>query len=89
MSASKGGKAPRKHLAVKKDSGSGPSRKFCQHHLGIAVLKEIQKYQRSTELLIRFRPFCWLVKEIAENYGVGLRFQVSALKALKKHQKPS
>ncbi|KAF8655037.1 hypothetical protein AX16_003273 [Volvariella volvacea WC 439] len=51
---------------------------------GTVALREIRKYQNSTELLIRKLPFQRLVKEIAQD-ELGrddLRFQSSALRAL-------
>ena len=69
------GKAPRKHLAAKAarktaSAGAGiktekSSRKFKP---GTIAIREIRKYQRSTELLIRKLPFQRLVREIAQDY---------------------
>ena len=49
---------------------------------GTVALREIRKYQKSTELLIRKLPFQRLVREIAQDYKTCLRFQSSALLAL-------
>ncbi|XP_077989722.1 uncharacterized protein LOC144444179 [Glandiceps talaboti] len=49
---------------------------------GALALKEIRKYQRSTQLLIRKLPFQRLVKEIAQNFFTGIRIQTFALLAL-------
>ncbi|EZG82921.1 histone H3 [Gregarina niphandrodes] len=49
---------------------------------GVVALREIRKYQKSTELLIRKLPFQRLVKEIAAEYKSELRFQSSAVLAL-------
>ena len=49
---------------------------------GTVALKEIRKYQKSTELMIRKRPFQRLVREIAQNFKTSLRFQSLALLAL-------
>ena len=49
---------------------------------GIVALREIRRYQKSTELLIRRLPFQRLVREIAQNMKTELRFQASALSAL-------
>ena len=46
------------------------------------ALREIRKYQKSTELLIRKLPFQRLVREIAQEYKTELRFQSSAVGAL-------
>merc|ERR1712182_172324 len=45
-------------------------------------LREIRKYQKSTELLIRKLPFQRLVREIAQDFKTDLRFQSSAVMAL-------
>jgi len=44
--------------------------------------REIRKYQKSTDLLIRKLPFQRLVREIAHDYKNDLRFQSSAVLAL-------
>ena len=49
---------------------------------GTLALREIRKYQKSTELLLRKIPFQRLVREVALNYKTDLRFQASALAAL-------
>jgi histone H3 len=49
---------------------------------GTVALQEIRRYQKSTELLIRKLPFQRLVREIAQNFGINLRFQSAALSAL-------
>ena len=45
-------------------------------------LREIRRYQRSTELLIRKLSFQRLVREIAQDVRKDLRFQSSAVMAL-------
>jgi histone H3 len=50
---------------------------------GTVALREIRKYQKSTELLIRKMPFQRLVREIAHDLGhQDKRFQSTALLAL-------
>ena len=50
---------------------------------GMVVLREIWRYQKSTELLIRKLPFQRLVREIAHNLGkMNMRFQSGAIMAL-------
>lgn len=46
------------------------------------ALREIRKYQKSTDLLIRKLPFQRLVREIAQDYKNDLRFQSTAILAL-------
>merc|ERR1711934_106506 len=49
---------------------------------GTVALREIRRFQKSTELLIRKLPFQRLVREIASEYKNDLRFQSSAVLAL-------
>ena len=46
------------------------------------ALREIRRYQKSTELLIRKLPFQRLVRELAQEFKSDLRFQSTALLAL-------
>lgn len=48
----------------------------------LGPLREIRKYQKSTELLIKKLPFSKLVREIADIYKKELHFQNSAMLAL-------
>lgn len=49
---------------------------------GLIALKEIRRYQKSTDLLIRRLPFQRLVREIAQDFADDLRWAVDALGAL-------
>jgi histone H3 len=49
---------------------------------GTVALREIRRYQKSNELLIRKLPFHRLVREIANDYIQNLRFQSTAIEAL-------
>jgi histone H3 len=49
---------------------------------GTAALKEIRRYQKSTELLIKRLPFQRLVRELASEIRSDIRFQSAALEAL-------
>ena len=49
---------------------------------GTSALREIRRYQKSSELLIRKLPFQRLVREIAGDFMTDLRFQASAIAAL-------
>mmetsp|Transcript_7544 Transcript_7544/g.11287 ORF Transcript_7544/g.11287 Transcript_7544/m.11287 type:complete len:137 (+) Transcript_7544:180-590(+) len=53
-----------------------------RHRPGTVALREIRRYQKSTELLIRKLPFQRLVKEIAQDMKSGFRFQSTAILAL-------
>ena len=86
---STGGKAPRKQLATKAARKSAPAtggvKKPHRYRPGTVALREIRKYQKSTELLIRKLPFQRLVREIAQEVCNGrsdLRFQSTAILAL-------
>ena len=83
---STGGKAPRKQLATKAARKSAPAtggvKKPHRYRPGTVALREIRRYQKSTELLIRRLPFQRLVREVAELIGGKLRFQTHALAAL-------
>ncbi|KAL1616253.1 centromeric DNA-binding histone H3-like protein cse4 [Diplodia seriata] len=62
-----------------------PSRKKYRHKPGTNALKEIRRYQRSTDLLLLKLPFARLVREIALNLvpdGEVLRWQSQAIQAL-------
>ena len=51
--------------------------------LGVKALKEIRRYQKSTDLLIRRLPFARLVREIQVDLGNDrLRWQSTAILAL-------
>ena len=88
-----GGKKP----ATKKPAGKRPTKgakkapraskttpKTTPHRFrpGTVALREIRRYQKSTELLVRKLPFQRLVREIAQDYKTDLRFQASAIMAL-------
>jgi len=83
---STGGKAPRKQLATKAARKSAPPfrsvKKPHRFRPGTVALREIRKYQKSTELLIRKLPFQRLVREIAQDFKSDLRFQSSAILAI-------
>lgn len=61
---------------------SGGVKKPHRYRPGTVALREIRKFQKSTELLIRKQPFMRLVREIAQDFKTDLRFQASALNAL-------
>ncbi|EGT34496.1 hypothetical protein CAEBREN_26313 [Caenorhabditis brenneri] len=89
---STGGKAPRKQLATKAarkpqqarmSATVGPGvKKPHRFRPGTVALREIRRYQKSTELLIRKLPFQRLVREIAQDFKTDLRFQSAAIGAL-------
>ena len=78
-----GGKAPRKQLATKAARKSAPTTGGKKKKkTGTEALKEIRKFQKSTELLIRKLPFQRLVREIAQDFKTDLRFNSMAVLAL-------
>ena len=84
---STGGKAPRKELlgkaiARKTLENSGQTKKPHRYRPGTVALREIRRYQKSTDLMLRKLPFQRLVREIAEDFKADLRFQSSAIMAL-------
>ena len=86
------GIAAKKAAAARKAAKTAPGGKVRKPHRfrpGTVALKEIRRYQKSTELLIRKLPFQRLVREIANdplvipgNMVGKLRFQSDAIKAL-------
>lgn len=68
-----GGKSPR----------SEKPKKTTRYRPGTVALREIRRYQKSTDLLIRKLPFQRLVREIAQEFRIDdVRFQKSALEAI-------
>ena len=61
--------------------GQGPA-KPNRYRPGTVALREIRRYQKSTDLLIRKLPFQHVVREIAQDIKTDLRFQGAALMAL-------
>ena len=80
-----GGKAPRKKLATKsaqRSQGTGEVKKPHRFRPGTVALREIRRYQKSTELLLRQLPFQRLVRSVAAEHKADLRWRHSALMAL-------
>jgi histone H3 len=84
-----GGKAPTRNLATKAAKsnkflagGLDAIKKPHRYRPGTVALREIRRYQKSTDLLIRKLPFQRLVREISQDYKADLRFQGSAILAL-------
>ena len=60
----------------------GGIKKPHRYRPGTVALREIRRYQKSTELLLRKLPFQRLVREVAQEFKSDLRFQSSAVLAL-------
>ena len=83
---STGGKAPRYQLAPKAARKMAPCaggvKKPHRYRPGTVALREIRRYQKGTELLIRKLPFQRLVKEIVRSFNLDLRLQSTAILCL-------
>ena len=78
-----GAKTPRKKLAARKSTpATGGVKKPHRFRPGTVALREIRRYQRSTELLIRKASFQRLIRELFQNYICDYRLQATALLAL-------
>ena len=80
-------KAPRKTItfkapAIKTTPIQMNIKRPRRYRPGTIALREIRKFQKSTDLLIRKLPFQKLVREIAIGYKSDLRFQSQAILAL-------
>ena len=69
----------RKQLKTIRDENLEKQRKVQR---GMQALKEIHKYQKGADLLIRRVPFSRLVREIVQKRREGLKLQSSAVLAL-------
>ena len=92
----KGGKQPRKFLVSKMlrkgIRSTGGIKKPHRYRPSIVALREIRRYQSSTENLIKHTPFQRLIREISQEYriipdgpgtpSVQVRFQSTAIAAL-------
>jgi histone H3 len=83
---STGGKAPRKTLATKAARKSAPAtggvKKPHRYRPGTVALREIRRYQKSSDLLVRKLPFQRFVREVAQDFKTECRFQSTAMLAL-------
>ena len=61
---------------------TGGIKRLHRYHPSTVALREIRRYQKSTELLIRKLSFNCLVREIAQDIKTELRFQREAVAAL-------
>ena len=77
--------AARAAAATQKNLGNirtGGLKKPMWYRPGTVALREIRRYQSTTELLIRKLPFNRLVREIAQDFKTNLHFQAQAIGAL-------
>ena len=66
----------------KSAAATGGIKKPHRFRPGTVALREIRRYQKSTELLLKKAPFQRLVREISQDIKHDLRFQSSAVLAL-------
>ena len=82
---STGGKAPWKQLSTKVARKAAPAtggiKKPHCYRPGTVVLREICKYQKSTDLLLCKLPFQHFVREATQDIHGDLQFQAIALAA--------
>ena len=77
-----GGKKPRGVAVDKNHPNQGSIKKPHRFRPGTVALREIRKYQKSVDLLIRKLPFQRLCREVANDFKADLRFQRVAIEAL-------
>ena len=68
--------------ANNKNNNNNQQKKRRRYRPGTVALREIRKYQKSTNLLIRKLPFQRLVREIALDYKNDVRFDSFAILGL-------
>lgn len=83
-----GGKSPRKQLATKAARKSAPEtggvkhKKPHRYRPGTVALREIRRYQKSTDLMIKKLPFNRLVREITLDFANNIKYRPEAIMAL-------
>ncbi len=75
-------KVRQRDLHNKAASAGGGVKKPHRFRPGTVALREIRRYQKTTELLIRKLPFQRLVREVAQDFKEDLRFQSAAIMAM-------
>ena len=76
------GKAPQTQMRAGQKKRKAP-----RYRPRTVALREIRRYQKTSELLIRRMPFQRLVREIAQVHNPYLRFQCGAILALQESAK--
>ena len=61
---------------------TGGLKRPMRYRPGTVALREIRRYQKTAELLIRKLPFNRLVREVTQDFKTDLRFQAQAIMAL-------
>lgn len=78
-------KSPKAEIADAPADGpvdGGVVKRKHRYRPGTVALREIRRYQKSNELLIKRAPFARLVRSIVDDVRPGLRLQSNALAAL-------
>ena len=68
--------------AIQQQEQQSKTKRCKRFHPGTVALREIRKYQKSTQNLIRKLPFQRLVREIAQDLVPDMRFQSRTVLAL-------
>lgn len=82
------GKGKGVHVSGKLSSLAPGKKKPRRFRPGTLALREIRKYQKTTDLLFKKAPFCRIVKHVADEFASGtsfpsgVRFQAGAIGAL-------
>mmetsp|Transcript_17303 Transcript_17303/g.28443 ORF Transcript_17303/g.28443 Transcript_17303/m.28443 type:complete len:133 (-) Transcript_17303:871-1269(-) len=77
-----GGKAPRGQVQTRAAKMLSGAKKPRRYRPGTVALREIRRYQKSTDLIIKKATFQRVVREISQRFGSDLRFQSTAVLAL-------
>ena len=78
-------KAPKKEKGAKRKKAKakqGKVGKKFRWHPGTCALRQIKRYQKTTNVLCRKAPFQRMIRELATSHKEGLRWQASAVMAL-------
>ena len=73
---------PRCRSLVRQLGPRGGVKKPHRYRPGTIALREIRRFQKTTELLLRKAPFQRVVRQIAQKYKMDVRFQSTAVLAL-------
>ncbi|KAK0530028.1 histone H3.1 [Tilletia horrida] len=82
QSQGQSGSAPVSKFVAAKKVAVGGVKKPIRYKPGTEALREIRRYQKSTELLIRRMPFQRLVRQICSEMRADVMWQSGALGAL-------
>eukprot|EP00986_Skeletonema_menzelii_P013365 scaffold7692_cov121-Skeletonema_menzelii.AAC.3 len=77
-----GGKAPRGQVQTRAAKMLSGAKKPRRYRPGTVALREIRRYQKSTDLIIKKATFQRVVREISQRFGSDLRFQSTAVSIL-------